>query len=88
LHSSLEIEDFIFIFAFIVHSSFKSIEGEGRANVLDKAREGEIPPAALVVLFLEAFPLFQIVRKGFEWVNESSKWSYKIGECNETYVTK
>lgn len=37
---------------------------------------------------MEALPLLQIARKGFEWVNESSKWSCKIGECNETYVTK
>lgn len=87
MRSSLEIEDFFLKIAFIVHSNFKSIEREGRANVLDKACDEEIPPATLV-LFLEAFPLFQIVRKGFEWVNEGSKWSYKVGECNETYVTK
>jgi hypothetical protein len=78
---------FIF-FASLVDSSFESIEGEGRANVLDEACDEEIPPTTLVILFLEAFPLLQIVRKGFEWVNEGSNWSCKIGECNETYVTK
>jgi hypothetical protein len=40
------------------------------------------------VLFLKALPPPQIAREGFEWVNEGSKWSYKVSECNETYVTK
>jgi len=31
-------------------------------------------------------PTPQIAEKGFEWVNEGSKWSYKVSECNETYV--
>jgi hypothetical protein len=37
---------------------------------------------------LEALPPPQIAKKGFEWVNEGFKWSYKVGECNETYVAK
>ncbi len=57
----------IFFFGFIIHSSFKSIEGEGWANVLDEAHDEEIPPTTLVVLFLEAFRLLQITKKGFEW---------------------
>lgn len=87
LHTSLEMEDFIF-FAIIVHSSFESSEGEEGANVSNEACDEEIPLTTHVVLFLETPPLLQIVRKGLEWVNEGSKWSHKVGECNETYVAK
>jgi hypothetical protein len=74
-------------FAFIIHSSFESIEREGRANVLNETYDEKIPPTTFVIL-LEALPLLQIARKGFEWVNEGSKWFCKVGECNETYVAK
>jgi hypothetical protein len=41
MHISLEIEDFL-VFAFIVHSSFESIEVEGRVNVSNEAYDEKI----------------------------------------------
>jgi len=42
----------------------------------------------IYVIFLEAFPLVQIVKKGVEWVKKDLKWSCKIGKCKETYAKK
>jgi hypothetical protein len=44
------------------------MKGEGGANVLDEACNENIPPPTLVILFLEALPSLQIVKKGIEWV--------------------
>jgi hypothetical protein len=48
----------------------------------------EILPIDPNVIWLEAPPLRQIVRRGVKWVKKGLKWSYKVGECKELYVTK
>jgi hypothetical protein len=60
-------KDFLF-FASIVHSNFKSTKGKVGAYVSDEACDEEIPLATLVILFLKAPPLLQIVKKCIEWV--------------------
>jgi hypothetical protein len=86
LHS-LEIEDFQ-CFTSIVHSSFESTNGEKKANVLDEACDKKNPSTVPKILFLEALPLPQIGRKGIEWDNYASKWSYKVSEYIKIYATK
>jgi hypothetical protein len=62
--------------------------GKKKANVLDEACDKKIPPTVPKILFLEALPLPQIGRKGIEWDNYGSKWSYKGNEYIKIYATK
>jgi len=51
--------NFFKFFAFIIHSSFKSIKGEGGANVLNETCDKKIPPTTLVLFF----PFFKLQGK-------------------------
>jgi len=66
------------LFTSLVHSNFESTNGGKKANVLYEACDKKILQTTSTILFLEALPLFQIGKKGIEWVNYGSKWSCKL----------